>query len=96
MDAIVAMPVLHTTWHISEYCTENEIAFVAAYIEVAATDEQNLLLPGRSLCGIIRARLERHAPETHAALGALHPMGHMGEMSDIVNAILFLDAVHHR
>jgi NAD(P)-dependent dehydrogenase (short-subunit alcohol dehydrogenase family) len=40
--------------------------------------------------GIIKSPM--HAPETHAALGALHPMGHMGEMSDIVNAILFLDA----
>jgi NAD(P)-dependent dehydrogenase (short-subunit alcohol dehydrogenase family) len=33
-----------------------------------------------------------HAEETHAALGALHPMGHMGEMHDIVNAILYLDS----
>ncbi|MFM0362198.1 SDR family NAD(P)-dependent oxidoreductase [Paraburkholderia sediminicola] len=40
--------------------------------------------------GIIKSPM--HAPETHSALGALHPMGHMGEMSDIVNAILYLDA----
>ena len=40
--------------------------------------------------GIIKSPM--HAPETHAALGALHPVGHMGEMSDIVNAILFLDS----
>lgn len=40
--------------------------------------------------GIIKSPM--HAPETHAALGALHPMGHMGEMSDIVNAVLYLDA----
>ncbi|ANB72608.1 3-oxoacyl-ACP reductase [Paraburkholderia phytofirmans OLGA172] len=40
--------------------------------------------------GIIKSPM--HAPGTHAALGALHPMGHMGEMSDIVNAILYLDA----
>jgi NAD(P)-dependent dehydrogenase (short-subunit alcohol dehydrogenase family) len=33
-----------------------------------------------------------HAPETHEALGALHPLGRMGEMSDIANAILFLDS----
>ncbi|BCG03831.1 gluconate 5-dehydrogenase (plasmid) [Paraburkholderia sp. PGU19] len=33
-----------------------------------------------------------HAPETHEALGALHPVGHMGEMSDIVNAVLYLDS----
>lgn len=40
--------------------------------------------------GIIKSPM--HAPETHAALGALHPMGHMGEMSDIVNAMLYLDS----
>ena len=33
-----------------------------------------------------------HAPQTHEAFGAFHPMGHMGEMSDIVDAILYLDA----
>jgi len=33
-----------------------------------------------------------HAPETHAGLGALHPMGHMGEMDDIVQAVLYLDS----
>jgi NAD(P)-dependent dehydrogenase (short-subunit alcohol dehydrogenase family) len=40
--------------------------------------------------GIIKSPM--HAEETHAALGALHPMGHMGEMSDIVNAVLYLDS----
>jgi NAD(P)-dependent dehydrogenase (short-subunit alcohol dehydrogenase family) len=40
--------------------------------------------------GIMKSPM--HAPETHAALGALHPMGHMGEMSDIVNAVLYLDS----
>ncbi|MGX6998300.1 SDR family NAD(P)-dependent oxidoreductase [Caballeronia sp. KNU42] len=40
--------------------------------------------------GIIKSPM--HAPETHEALGAFHPLGHMGEMSDIVNAILYLDA----
>ncbi|MFM0625575.1 SDR family NAD(P)-dependent oxidoreductase [Paraburkholderia xenovorans] len=40
--------------------------------------------------GIIRSPM--HPPETHAALGALHPMGHMGETSDVVNAILYLDS----
>lgn len=39
--------------------------------------------------GIIKSPM--HAPETHEALGKLHPMGHMGEMSDIVNAVLFLE-----
>ncbi|MCW0054109.1 hypothetical protein OIV36_32085, partial [Burkholderia pseudomallei] len=30
-------------------------------------------------------------PETHAMLSVMHPVGRMGEMSDIVNAILYLD-----
>ncbi len=40
--------------------------------------------------GVIKSPM--HAPETHAVKAALHPMGRMGEMSDIVNAILFLDS----
>ncbi|CAG9271435.1 SDR family NAD(P)-dependent oxidoreductase [Paraburkholderia caribensis] len=40
--------------------------------------------------GIIRSPM--HAPETHDALGAFNPLGRIGEMSDIADAILFLDA----
>ncbi|OUL96024.1 SDR family NAD(P)-dependent oxidoreductase [Paraburkholderia hospita] len=40
--------------------------------------------------GIIKSSM--HAPETHKALGTLHPLGRMGDMSDIANAILFLDS----
>src|ERR1700755_1297220 len=39
--------------------------------------------------GIIKTPM--HAPETHAALGALHPVGHMGETKDIVDAVLYLE-----
>lgn len=39
--------------------------------------------------GIIKSPM--HPVETHAALSALHPVGHMGEMSDIVDAILYLE-----
>jgi NAD(P)-dependent dehydrogenase (short-subunit alcohol dehydrogenase family) len=39
--------------------------------------------------GIIKSPM--HPVETHAALGALHPVGHMGEMSDIVDAVLYLE-----
>ncbi|HEY1149811.1 MAG TPA: SDR family NAD(P)-dependent oxidoreductase [Pseudoduganella sp.] len=39
--------------------------------------------------GIIKTPM--HAPETHAALGALHPLGHMGEMSDIAQAVIYLE-----
>jgi NAD(P)-dependent dehydrogenase (short-subunit alcohol dehydrogenase family) len=39
--------------------------------------------------GIIKTPM--HPPEAHQALGALHPMGRMGEVSDIVDAVLYLD-----
>jgi NAD(P)-dependent dehydrogenase (short-subunit alcohol dehydrogenase family) len=32
-----------------------------------------------------------HSPESYAQLDALHPVGHMGEISDIVGAILYLE-----
>ena len=33
-----------------------------------------------------------HAVETYAQLGALHPVGHIGEISDIVDAIIYLES----
>jgi NAD(P)-dependent dehydrogenase (short-subunit alcohol dehydrogenase family) len=39
--------------------------------------------------GIIKTPM--HAVETHTQLGAMHPVGHMGEASDIVNAVLYLE-----
>jgi NAD(P)-dependent dehydrogenase (short-subunit alcohol dehydrogenase family) len=42
--------------------------------------------------GVIKSPM--HAPSTHEALGALHPMGHMGEMADIVEAILYLEGAN--
>jgi NAD(P)-dependent dehydrogenase (short-subunit alcohol dehydrogenase family) len=33
-----------------------------------------------------------HPAETYAALGALHPLGRMGEISDVVDAVLYLEA----
>lgn len=39
--------------------------------------------------GVIKSPM--HAAETHAALSALHPVGHMGEMSDIVDAVMYLE-----
>jgi NAD(P)-dependent dehydrogenase (short-subunit alcohol dehydrogenase family) len=32
-----------------------------------------------------------HAPETYEYLAKLHPVGRMGEVQDIVDAILFLE-----
>lgn len=40
--------------------------------------------------GIIKTPL--HPVETHEFLSALHPVGHMGEISDVVNAVLFLES----
>jgi NAD(P)-dependent dehydrogenase (short-subunit alcohol dehydrogenase family) len=40
--------------------------------------------------GVIKTPM--HPPEYHDMLDALHPLGRMGEMSDITNAILFLDS----
>src|SRR5712672_2878394 len=40
--------------------------------------------------GIIKTPM--HPVETHAQLGALHPVGRMGEIADIVDAILYLES----
>jgi NAD(P)-dependent dehydrogenase (short-subunit alcohol dehydrogenase family) len=39
--------------------------------------------------GVIKTPM--HAPETHAFLAAMHPVGRMGEIRDIVDAVLFLE-----
>ncbi|GGA20177.1 SDR family NAD(P)-dependent oxidoreductase [Dyella nitratireducens] len=40
--------------------------------------------------GVIKTPM--HGPETHAALASLHPVGRMGEISDISDAVLFLES----
>jgi NAD(P)-dependent dehydrogenase (short-subunit alcohol dehydrogenase family) len=40
--------------------------------------------------GIINTPM--HAPETHAWLAALHPVGHIGAIQDIVDAVLYLES----
>jgi NAD(P)-dependent dehydrogenase (short-subunit alcohol dehydrogenase family) len=40
--------------------------------------------------GIIKTPM--HKPETHAALAGLHPVGRMGEVREIVEAVLYLEA----
>lgn len=40
--------------------------------------------------GVIKTPM--HRVETHAKLDTLHPVGHMGEISDIVDAILYLES----
>jgi NAD(P)-dependent dehydrogenase (short-subunit alcohol dehydrogenase family) len=42
--------------------------------------------------GIIKTPM--HAPETHAALASLHPVGHMGEVRDVTQAVLYLDSAN--
>jgi NAD(P)-dependent dehydrogenase (short-subunit alcohol dehydrogenase family) len=42
--------------------------------------------------GIIKTPM--HAPETHEALGKMHPVGHMGETRDIVDAVLYLETAN--
>lgn len=33
-----------------------------------------------------------HSPDTYQALGSLHPVGYMGEVSDIADAVIYLDS----
>ncbi len=40
--------------------------------------------------GVIKTPM--HKPETHEFLGALHPVGRMGEITDIVNGVLYLES----
>jgi NAD(P)-dependent dehydrogenase (short-subunit alcohol dehydrogenase family) len=35
-----------------------------------------------------------HPKETHAQLDALHPVGHMGEIEDVVDAVLYLESAN--
>ena len=39
--------------------------------------------------GVIKTPM--HPVETYAQLGALHPVGHMGDISDVIDAILYLE-----
>jgi NAD(P)-dependent dehydrogenase (short-subunit alcohol dehydrogenase family) len=39
--------------------------------------------------GVIKTPM--HAPESHSALAGLHPIGRMGEIHEIVEAVVFLD-----
>ena len=40
--------------------------------------------------GVIKTPM--HGAETHAALASLHPLGRMGEISDITDAVLYLES----
>lgn len=40
--------------------------------------------------GVIKTPM--HAPETHDALASLHPVGRMGDVGDVTDAVLFLES----
>ena len=40
--------------------------------------------------GVIKTPM--HASETHGFLAALHPVGRMGDIADVVQAVLYLDS----
>lgn len=40
--------------------------------------------------GVIKTPM--HGPESHAALASLHPVGRMGEISDVVGGVLYLES----
>ncbi len=42
--------------------------------------------------GVIKTPM--HPAKTHAQLDTLHPLGHMGEISDVVDAILYLESAN--
>jgi NAD(P)-dependent dehydrogenase (short-subunit alcohol dehydrogenase family) len=42
--------------------------------------------------GVIKTPM--HPARTHAQLDTLHPVGHMGEISDVVDAILYLESAN--
>jgi NAD(P)-dependent dehydrogenase (short-subunit alcohol dehydrogenase family) len=42
--------------------------------------------------GVVKTPL--HDESTHEALSGFHPMGRMGEISDIVGAVLYLESAH--
>ncbi len=62
----------------------------------AATKSLAIEYAGRGICvnavspGVIKSPM--NPVEMHEALDALHPIGHMGEISDIVEAILYLES----
>ncbi|MDH6198304.1 NAD(P)-dependent dehydrogenase (short-subunit alcohol dehydrogenase family) [Mycobacterium frederiksbergense] len=61
----------------------------------AVTKELAIEYAGRGIrsnaiaLGIIRTPM--HPPETHEFLDALHPLGHMGDVEDVVDAVLYLE-----
>ena len=60
------------------------VTLIAAPFEIAGLANAQGIAPG-----VIKTPM--HPVETHAQLAKLHPLGRMGEISDIVGAILYLE-----
>ncbi|WP_028206397.1 SDR family NAD(P)-dependent oxidoreductase [Paraburkholderia nodosa] len=96
----------HSRGHVvSVTASVSDTAYSGVYSALAALTKGGLNAATKSLAieyagkgvrvnavapGLIRSPM--HAPEVHDALGALAPLGVIGEVSDIADAILFLDS----
>jgi NAD(P)-dependent dehydrogenase (short-subunit alcohol dehydrogenase family) len=95
----------HSSGHVVNVTASIDHAISGAYSVLAALTKGGLNAATRSLAieyakkgirvnavapGVIKTPM--HAPETHEMLGTFHPVGRMGETTDIADAILFLDS----
>ena len=63
MDTIITMSGLCASQRIAKYCVENEVAFVAVRVQVAAFSKQDKFLRGLSLCDVVPTRPVRQSWE---------------------------------
>jgi NAD(P)-dependent dehydrogenase (short-subunit alcohol dehydrogenase family) len=64
---------------------------LAAVTKSLATEYAATGIRGNAVSpGVIKTPM--HAPETYDGLGTLHPMGRVGEASDVVSAIMYLES----
>jgi NAD(P)-dependent dehydrogenase (short-subunit alcohol dehydrogenase family) len=90
--------IVQITTTLVEYANSNIPSVVASITKgglAAATRSLAIEYAGRGLRvnavapGIIKTPM--HAPETHEALAGFHPLNRMGEVSDIAQAVLYLE-----
>jgi NAD(P)-dependent dehydrogenase (short-subunit alcohol dehydrogenase family) len=67
-------------------------ALNAATRALAIENARNGVRVNAVSAGIIKTPM--HQPETHAFFASLHPLGRMGEISEIVDAILYLESAN--
>jgi NAD(P)-dependent dehydrogenase (short-subunit alcohol dehydrogenase family) len=95
----------HSSGHVVSVTASIDYAMSGAHLVLAALTKGGLNAATKALAieyakqgirvnavapGIIKTPM--HAPEHHELLGSFHPLGRMGETSDITSAILFLDS----